>query len=242
MIGSPNSPWTGGKDTVKPQGSTGRPIVPSLRRKLAIKLAALIRWLHIYLSMLGLGAILFFSVTGITLNHPDWFPSGPERSSESRGRMRPEWLKAEPPAENPRDREEGAASHMVDKLAIVEYLRSAHGIRGALSEFNIDEQECVVSFKGPGYSADTFIERDSGDYRITETQHSLISILNDLHKGRDTGSAWSWVIDISAVMLTISSLSGMILLLYIKRRRRLGLLTGILGSLVLVATVMYLVP
>ena len=29
------------------------------------------RWLHIYLSMFGLAAVLFFSVTGITLNHPN---------------------------------------------------------------------------------------------------------------------------------------------------------------------------
>ena len=30
------------------------------------------RWLHIYSSMFGLVAILFFSVTGILLNHPSW--------------------------------------------------------------------------------------------------------------------------------------------------------------------------
>ena len=31
------------------------------------------RWLHVYLSMISLAVVLFFSVTGITLNHPDWF-------------------------------------------------------------------------------------------------------------------------------------------------------------------------
>jgi hypothetical protein len=44
------------------------------------------RWLHIYLSMFGLAAVLFFSVTGLTLNHPDWFGE-PERRVSARGQM-----------------------------------------------------------------------------------------------------------------------------------------------------------
>lgn len=30
------------------------------------------RWLHVYTSMIALFIVLFFGVTGITLNHPDW--------------------------------------------------------------------------------------------------------------------------------------------------------------------------
>ena len=58
----------------------------SIRRKLAIRFARLMRWLHIYLSMLGLAAVLFFSVTGITLNHPDWVFGQVERSARPKGR------------------------------------------------------------------------------------------------------------------------------------------------------------
>jgi hypothetical protein len=220
----------------------GRPAGPSPKRKLALKFAAFMRWLHIYLSMLGLGTLLFFSLTGITLNHPAWFEGGPETTTESEGHMRPDWLRAESSNPDASNRSDEAASLAVKKLEVVEYLRSTHGIRGAMADFQIDEQECVVSFKGPGYAADAFIERESGDYRITEIQHGLISMFNDLHKGRDTGEAWSWVIDISAGMLSISSLTGMILLLYIKRRRRLGLLTGLVGTLALGAIAHFLVP
>ena len=45
------------------------------RRKLWARIAAVSRWLHVYLSMAGLFVLLFFSATGVTLNHPDWFPS-----------------------------------------------------------------------------------------------------------------------------------------------------------------------
>ena len=54
----------------------------------AIRFAKLMRWLHIYLSMFGLAVVLFFSVTGITLNHPDWFFGGAQSSREAEGELR----------------------------------------------------------------------------------------------------------------------------------------------------------
>lgn len=207
------------------------PAGPATGRRFSRKLAAFMRWLHIYLSMFGLAALLFFSVTGITLNHPEWFEAGPESTVEAQGRIRPEWLGF------------GSSSpESVKKLEIVEHLRSAHGVRGPLADFRVDDQECSASFKGTGYAADAFIERETGEYRLTVTQHGLASILNDLHKGRDSGKVWSWVIDLSAGVLSAASLTGLILLLYIKRRRRLGLLTGCLGALVLATIAYFVVP
>ena len=55
------------------------------RRRLAIRVAKIVRWLHIYVSMFGLAAVLFFSATGVTLNHPDWFFGEAQRSSQSAG-------------------------------------------------------------------------------------------------------------------------------------------------------------
>ena len=50
------------------------------------------RWLHIYLSMFGLAAVLFFSVTGITLNHPDWAFGQVERRREAKGQVDLKWI------------------------------------------------------------------------------------------------------------------------------------------------------
>ena len=72
----------------------------------------------------------------------------------------------------------------VDKLQIVEHLRRDHGIHADLSDFRVDDAQCAVSFKGPGYTADTFIDRDSGKYEVTETRLGWGAIINDLHKGR----------------------------------------------------------
>jgi hypothetical protein len=200
------------------------------------------RWLHIYLSVFGLAAVLFFSVTGLTLNHPDWFFGGVERRSQSEGRVDPKWLHLEPAAASPTPDGQDDPGRQVAKLDIVEHLRRAHGVRGALAEFRVDETECMVTFKGPGYAADAFIDRSSGNYNLTQTHHGFIALINDLHKGRDTGPVWSAVIDVSAVLMTIISLTGLVLLLYLKLRRVPGLVVTGVGTAVVAALYWFWVP
>lgn len=96
------------------------------------KLASVSRWLHIYLSMFSFAVLLFFAVTGLTLNHQSWF-EGQERTTEFRGTVDRKWLAGD-----------------VSKLEIVEYLRQKHRITGALHDFRVDDTQCSVSFKGAG--------------------------------------------------------------------------------------------
>ncbi len=135
-----------------------------------------------------------------------------------------------PAAEPPRRRRRPDLSQQVAKLEVVEHLRETHAIRGALADFRVDETECMVTFKGPGYAADAFIDRESGHYSLTQTYHGFIAVINDLHKGRDTGPVWSVVIDISAVLLTVISLTGLVLLFYLKLRRKPGVIVALLGT------------
>ncbi|WP_406696511.1 PepSY-associated TM helix domain-containing protein [Singulisphaera sp. Ch08] len=203
-------------------------VAPSRGRKFRIKLAAFMRWIHIYLSLFGLAIVLFFSATGITLNHPGWFFGETERTIQIESDLNAKWLNLDVPEIGPEVEQD--ESRRVAKLEVVEHLRKVHGIRGALTELKVDEAECTVTFKGPGYAADVFIDRQSGHYQLSESYHGLIAILNDLHKGRDTGMVWSVVIDLSAILLIVVSMSGLILLFYIKRRRLPGLVTGLVGA------------
>jgi uncharacterized protein len=187
------------------------------------------RWLHIYLSMVSFAILFFFAVTGITLNHTEWFDDGQPHTTLSKGTLNLSWLK--PP---------NVAT--VAKLEIVEHLRSTHGIKGALSEFTVDELQCMLSFRGPGYTADVAINRETGEYELTETMMGFVAIINDLHKGRDTGTAWSWLIDASALLMVFVSVSGMVLIFYIKRRRLSGLLAATLGGLACYLIYRFLVP
>ncbi len=179
------------------------------------------RWLHIYISMMGLGALLFFSVTGLTLNHPDWLFGGVRKTQLAKGQLNTNWLAS------------GADEKAVDKLAIVEELRRTQGLRGLVDDFRVDDGECSVVFKGPGSSADVVIDRRTGTYQLTTATEGLVALMNDLHKGRHTGSVWSVVIDVSAVVLSLVAVSGIWLLLYVKRRRSSGLWIGLAGVLLL---------
>ena len=188
------------------------------------------RWLHIYLSMIGFSILLFFSVTGITLNHPHWFSSGQERQTSASGTLNVAWIE---PRSDGRD---------LDRLEIVEFLRATHHLGGAVSAFTVDEQQCVIAFKGPGYMADIFIDRQSGEYEATQTFLGAVAIINDLHKGRDSGTAWSWLIDISAILMTLISVTGLVLLFYIKRRRNSGLVVAFVGTVLAFAVFLWGVP
>jgi hypothetical protein len=57
-----------------------------------------------------------------------------------------------------------------------------------VSEFRIDDSQCTVSFKGPGYAADAFINRENGKYELTLLRAGMVGIMNDLHKGEIAGS------------------------------------------------------
>lgn len=174
------------------------------------------RWLHIYLSMVSFAILLFFAATGITLNHQDWF-SGAARTNQFKGKVEQKWVKT-------------ASAKDVAKLDIVEFLRKKHNVRSALSDFRVDDSQCTVSFKGPGYSADAFVDRDSGNYELTETRQGFVAVINDLHKGRDSGSAWGAIIDVSAALMVLVSLTGLVLIFFLQKRRATGLLAVAIGA------------
>ena len=179
------------------------------------------RWLHIYVSMVSFAIVLFFAVTGLTLNHADKF-AYQQRAKQLKGNMNVAWVKVEDTAR-------------INKLAIVEYLRGTHKIKSAVSEFRIDDAQCSISFKGPGYGSDALISRVDGSYELTEVSSGFVGLINDLHKGRDTGTGWLWVIDISAVFMIRVSLTGIILLLFIKKRKTSGLIVAAVGVLLFLA-------
>lgn len=206
-------------EQIKPEGFTVKKKTERQPKSVAkSRTAKFSRWLHIYLSMLSFVIILFFAVTGLTLNHAEWFGGKPYISKYT-GNMNLKWVKTKD-------------TLSVAKLDIVEFLRKTNSIKGAVSDFRIEDNNIAVSFNGPGYAADAFIDRDNGQYKLTETRSGLVAILNDLHKGRDTGKGWSWVIDASAIFMTLVSLTGIIMICFMKKKRLNGLLIAVGGAVV----------
>lgn len=218
--------------------------VPRIRRSpFATWFAATVRWLHIYVSLLGFTALAFFAVTGITLNHPTWFGADVQPLREFQGELPTKWLTPTQASSDNADRaHETGDQRSIDRLAIVEHPRATNQIRGAVAEFRADDQECMIIFKGPAYAADVYINRAAGTYRGTVTTMGAVALLNDLHKGRDSGHAWSLVIDISALVTVFVSVTGLILVLYIKRKRNSGVIIAVIGTVLLVAIYFIWVP
>lgn len=195
--------------------------IPAVKhsKKAKKKVARISRWLHIYLSMVSFVIVLFFSVTGLTLNHADFF-AGKTITTQDTGRLMATWV-------NEKD------TNLVAKLNVVEFFRNKYNVKGAVNDFRIDESQVSVSFKGPGYAADIFITRETGAYGLSQTRTGFIGFMNDLHKGRDTGNTWSWVIDASAIFLILISVSGLILLLFLKKKRMNGLILAVVGLILI---------
>jgi hypothetical protein len=193
-------------------GKAAQPLGHRVKRRTAI----VSRWLHIYLSMVSFAVVLFFAVTGLTLNHADMM-SGEPKVRNLDGSLTPKEL---------------GAKDRPDTLAIVEHIRNVDKVHGAVNDLRVEDDQITFSFRGPGYSADTTVDRATGKYQVVETRSGFVAVINDLHKGRDTGKTWSWVIDASAVLLTLVSLTGLLLIFFVYKKRTSGLiLAGIAAVL-----------
>jgi hypothetical protein len=191
------------------------------------RLAKYARWLHIYTSMMSFVVVFFFAVTGWTLNHADRF-SGRERITRTSGTVDVRWT--------------NTRAAPVAKPEIVEAIRRAQRVSGAVSDFRTDDEQISITFKGPGYSADASVDRRSGKYDLSESRLGLVAIVNDLHKGRDTGTVWKAVIDVSAALLTFVSLTGLVLIYYIHKHRLAGVILLLAGGALAMTLYAFVVP
>ena len=199
--------------------------------------------------MFAFGTLFFFSFTGITLNHTDWFAAEQSVDHHYDGQIDLAWLNVQPDDDSVTVNDDAAESESeidlgaeVKKLEVAEFLRKSHALKGAVTNFSVDEYQCVIVFAGPGYTADVFVDRETGEYEIDEAVFGAFAIMNDLHKGRDTGNVWKLVIDISAIVCCLVSLTGVWLMFYIRGRWVFGLMTGLVGCLLLFCLYLFFVP
>lgn len=166
--------------------------------------------------MISLVIVLFFGVTGITLNHPDWTFGSEGTATTVAGSL---------PADAINDGD-------VEFLIVSEFLRNEHGVKGQVTDFSEDGTQGTISFKNPGYGAEVFFEIDSGSYTLSENSQGWVTVMNDLHKGRDSTSSWRWVIDVSGALLVLISVTGLGIQFFLRKRRPSALTLSVIGGLV----------
>lgn len=188
------------------------------------KLAALfpartVRVIHIYSSMVMLFIMLFFTLTGITLNHPTWFSSSEPA----------QLIEADLPAslldqiQHQLDLgQEEAVDTLQLAMPLLHWIRDTYRVQGQelRLEWDAEEQFMIADIQQPGGYSIAEFNLAAGTLMLERKDASLIHQLNDLHKGRNTGDLWRGFIDVSAVILLLFTLSGFWLLLPQKKRRR----------------------
>lgn len=183
-------------------------------------------WISAALSLIGM---LLFAITGITLNHAGQIEAEPKVVSR-KATLPPDLLAVL--AKGP---EEGKRPLPVP---LEPFLDDAVGADVAGREGEWSADEVYVALARPGGDAWVSIDRETGAVEHEKTTRGAISLLNDLHKGRNTGKAWSWFLDIFAVACVIFTITGLILLQFHARARPL---TWPLVGLGLVAPVLLVI-
>lgn len=177
------------------------------------------RYVHGWLSAFAFIALFFFALTGFLLNHPDWFKSNTEEQTHTIKLPEPlsqQLLQQENPSE-----------------ALLHYIRNKEQVIGRYQSSEVMDGEVMIRLESPAGSTDIWAMLDTGEVEITNKPTSTVSLIKDLHRGKNSGIAWSWFIDISAIIILILSIAGFILFLSIKSRLITHLLLTALSLVVL---------
>jgi hypothetical protein len=178
---------------------------------------------HIYVSMAGFTLALLFGATGLTLNHQDFGLSSPQIST----------------SELVLDKKmiETAGQSKIEGA-----VRQTLGIGSPLTDYHDDPDQIEMTFAGPGIRTVVTINRSDGKGQAEKETRGILGKLDDLHKGLDTGVVWYWTIDVAAILLVVSSLTGMVTLMALRARRRNGFLVCALGVLTVIAIYVIWIP
>ncbi|MBL0948936.1 PepSY-associated TM helix domain-containing protein [Brevundimonas sp.] len=186
-------------------------------------------WISASVSLVGL---ILFAITGFTLNHAARIPAEPvvvERTAT---------LPA-PLLERLADFPAETTDPVPDALA--RWAEGALDVAIAGRTTETTEAEIYVALPRPGGDGWMTLDRQTGEALVEVTTRGPIAYLNDLHKGRDTGAAWSLFIDVFAGACLVFALTGLALLVLHARNRRmtwplvsLGLLIPLILALIFI--------
>ncbi len=179
------------------------------------------RTIHVYLSIALLIVLVFFSITGITLNHAETMTAEPQTEVVTLDN-----IPVLPLDDN------GMIS---DSPELAEFIRDEFGIRMEFATLLIEDPFVTIEYDGPGFQALVEIDQELGEIYAESTDYGLVAVLNDLHKGRYTHIVWNALIDISGIILVIFSVAGFVLLLPNKFRFRKVVKYSVVGIVLSVA-------
>jgi uncharacterized protein len=178
------------------------PHIPSASR--AVWLKNLHRW-HWISAALSLTGMLMFAITGFTLNHASQIEAKPTVVKQSATLPTPlQTVLRKQGAQH-------AGKRAPLPAALADWARASFKIDVAGLDAEWEEDEAYVPMARPGGDAWLRIAAD-GVAEYEKTDRGMVSWLNDLHKGRNTGGVWSWFIDIFAGACMVFAITGFLIM------------------------------
>ncbi len=163
-------------------------------------LGTLRQW-HWISSALCLAGMLLFAVTGITLNHANQISAKPLIVTLDTALPKPLLVELQLAATQ---QQLPSSVHNWLEQQLKQSINPTH------AEWS--SNELYLALPRPGGDGWFSIDLDSGELLYESTDRGWIAYFNDLHKGRNSGAAWSWFIDIFAGICVLFSFTGLWLL------------------------------
>jgi hypothetical protein len=160
-------------------------------------------WMSAAACLVGM---LLFSITGFTLNHASLIGASPDVQTQT----------AELPATLLAQLRQAWEQDGDDKASlpttVADWLGATLSVRAGDRQTEWSDDEIYVSLPRPGGDAWLTIDLQDGAVTHELTDRGWLSYFNDLHKGRNTGAAWSLFIDVFAFAALVFAATGLVLL------------------------------
>nr|WP_229261964.1 PepSY-associated TM helix domain-containing protein [Duganella guangzhouensis] len=161
---------------------------------------------HWVSSAMCLLCMFLFAITGITLNHASQIEAKPQIVRKQ----------AQVPQALAAQLRSYAEQHDGDKqplpAAAEQWLADTFHVQPGGRNAEWAPDEVYLPMPKAGGDAWVRIGLEDGAAEFENTDRGWISWLNDVHKGRNTGPAWNWFIDIFAVLCLVFCITGLLIL------------------------------
>ncbi|MCC5880598.1 MAG: PepSY-associated TM helix domain-containing protein [Idiomarina sp.] len=190
-----------------------------------------VRQWHWVSSAVCLAGLLLFAITGITLNHAGLLE----------GHIRTVTVEAPLPSEVADALNEYLAGDFDNAKeraelpnVVSQFIHTSSGERLSrhIRQAQVTDIDIYMSLPRAGGDAWLVIDADAAELLYERTDRGFIAYLNDLHKGRHTGLAWSLFMDAIALSCVVFALTGLWLLIRQQRQRPLTWALTTLGLLI----------
>jgi uncharacterized protein len=191
----------------RPDKPAAAPRPPSLK----FRIYRQCRIWHGYLSAFAFAALLFFSTTGLILNHPDWFAGEAPPLEEATFTLTQPQLQEMRNAAMPGE--------------ILARIAGAHAtLYGEYKDGSVAGDQVFVRLQGARGSSDIRANMTDGSVVVASEAATTVAVMNALHRGETAGAAWRLSIDVMAIVMIVVALAGYAIFLSMSGKLRTALL------------------